>query len=144
MKLHLHVRVVPDNIRAKHIAPLGAAQLMYFFSAQLVQTEPTILSLFILIVPYFLPHSSWLNKLPLWQPQQPWSSTIRLKITRCWRSLAVSAHRLERGASGTYFATGGSFGTVFKAREKSTGELVAIKHVRCNIPIKPDVTNCLQ
>ena len=47
---------------------------------------------------------------------------------RCWRNWAVSAASRAHDVWLTF--AGGSFGVVYKAQEKKTGELVAIKHVR--------------
>ena len=48
---------------------------------------------------------------------------------RCWRSWAVRrvVQYLEPGADNVLL--GGSFGVVYKAIERATGEVVAIKHV---------------
>ena len=55
-----------------------------------------------------------------------WRRTIR-----CWRSLGVSPpnYRLSLPALFTHINSGGSFGIVYRALQKSTGECVAIKHI---------------
>ena len=64
----------------------------------------------------------------------PWFSPAKWRTTiRCWRSWAVSGLRDIEPKIRTDFSLGGSFGVVYKALEKSTGELVAVKHVRTTI-----------
>jgi len=55
---------------------------------------------------------------------------IRPIIIRCSRSWGVSVAHLFLLRSIANDCAGGSFGVVYKAIEKSTGDLVAIKHVR--------------
>lgn len=52
------------------------------------------------------------------------------RITRCWSSWAVSIIGVEKLYQWRpNLIVGGSFGVVYKALEKSTGEFVAIKHI---------------
>lgn len=63
-----------------------------------------------------------------------WPTKALLVTTKCWRSLAVrtpppSFPPPMLVANLLRLTTGGSFGVVYKAIEKATGEVVAVKHV---------------
>ena len=84
--------------------------------------------------------SSFSRYAPIWRrslfhTHTQWPTTASPAITRCWRNLDVSdACRACFPVASLYRAVadlgaGGSFGVVYKAIEKATGETVAIKHV---------------
>ena len=70
------------------------------------------------------------SRLSFWELQAFLSSILTwLTDMRCWRSSGVSLP-FRRNWQSANSCLGGSFGVVYKAIEKATGDVVAIKHVR--------------